>query len=39
MIGKKRDEEPAFCYFRMHELIPDGHILRLIDKHVDFSFV
>jgi transposase len=23
----------------MRRMIPDGHILKLIDKHVDFSFV
>jgi len=23
----------------MHELVPDGHILKLVDKHVDFTFV
>lgn len=39
MVGTQREEEPTFYYFRMHELIPEGHILRLIDKHVDFSFV
>jgi len=39
MLGSKRTEEPAFHYFRMHELVPDGHILKLVDKHVDFSFV
>jgi transposase len=39
MIGKKEESEEVFHYFRMHELIPEDHILRLIDKHVDFSFV
>jgi transposase len=39
MQGSKRTEEPAFHYFRMHELVPDGHILKLVDKHVNFSFV
>jgi transposase len=39
MLGKKRNEEPVFHYFRMHELIPDDYNLKLIDKHVDFSFV
>jgi len=39
MQGSKRTEEPAFYYFRMHMLVPEGHILKLVDKHVDFSFV
>jgi len=39
MLGSKRIEEPAFYYFQMHELVPDKHILKLMDKHVDFSFV
>ena len=39
MIGKKEGVEPIFHYFKMRELIPDDHILKLIDKYVDFSFV
>ncbi len=39
MIGEKSKEEGLFYYLRPEELIPEGHILRLIDKHVDFSFI
>ena len=39
MIGKKDCDDEVFHYFHMHEMIPDGHILKLIDRHVDFSFV
>jgi len=39
MLGSKRSEEPAFHYFQMRELVPDRHILKLVDKHVDFTFV
>ena len=39
MLGKKDEREEIFHYFRMRELVSDGHILKLIDKHVDFSFV
>ena len=39
MQGSKRTEEPVFHYFQMHKLVPDGHILKLVDKHVDFSFI
>jgi len=31
--GNKDARDEIFHYFRMHELIPDGHILKLIDKH------
>lgn len=39
MLGKKERREDLFHYFRMSDLVPDDHILKLIDKHVDFSFV
>jgi transposase len=39
MMGKKDRDDEVFHYFRMHEQIEDGHILKLIDRHVDFSFV
>ena len=39
MLGKKDKREEIFHYFRMNDLVPDGHILKLIDKYVDFSFV
>jgi transposase len=28
-----------FYYIKMENMIPEDHILRLIDKHVDFSFI
>jgi len=28
-----------FYYIRMEELVPEDHLLRLIDKHIDLSFV
>ena len=39
MIGKNEGTGDMFHYFRMHELVPDDHILKLVDRHVDFSFV
>jgi transposase len=36
---KKVRQEEAFHYFNMDEKIPDNHILRKIDKYVDFSFI
>jgi hypothetical protein len=28
-----------FYYVRMEEMIPENHLLRLVDKHVDLSFI
>jgi len=28
-----------FYYFRLQDQIPEDHLLRLIDSHIDFSFV
>jgi transposase len=36
---KKVRQEEAFHYFKIDEKIPDNHILRKIDKYVDFSFI
>jgi transposase len=39
VLGKKKKEEKLFYYIRPEELIPEDHILRLVDRYVDFSFV
>lgn len=39
MLGEKRRDEPMFYYMKIDDLIPEDHLLRLIHKHVDFSFV
>ena len=39
MIGEKSKEDKLFYYLRPEDLIPQNHILRLIDQHVDFSFI
>lgn len=28
-----------FYYVRMEDIIPEDHLLRLIDKHIDFRFI
>lgn len=28
-----------FYYVRMEEMIPENHLLRLVDKHIDLSFI
>jgi transposase len=39
MMGQQRRTESLFYYFRLEEQIPSDHLLRMIDGHVDFSFV
>ncbi len=39
MLGKRNPQEPLFYYFNMANMIPKNHILRLINKYVDFSFI
>lgn len=39
MKGKQRRAEPMFACVRLEELIPAGHILRKIDRWIDFSII
>jgi len=39
MKGNQRREEPMFACVRLEELIPSGHILRRIDRWIDFSII
>ncbi len=39
MMGQQPRGESLFYYFRLEEQIPEDHLLRLIDRYVDFSFV
>lgn len=39
LLGEKTRQEPAFYYVKIDDLIPEDHLLRLIHKHVDFSFI
>ncbi len=39
MKGKRHESEPLFSCVRLEELVPSGHILRRIDKWMDFSIV
>jgi transposase len=39
MMGEQQRTESLFYYFRLEDQIPDDHLLRLIDRHIDFSFV
>ena len=39
MMGQQPRTEPLFYYFRLEDQIPEQHLLRQIDRYVDFSFV
>ena len=39
MMGQQTRNEALFYYFRLEDEIPEDHLLRLIDRHVDLSFV
>jgi len=39
MMGQQPRTESLFYYFRLEDQIPEDHLLRLLDHHVDFSFV
>src|ERR1700680_296046 len=39
MMGQQPRTESLFYYFRLQDQIPEDHLLRLLDRHIDFSFV
>ena len=39
MMGQHVHTEPMFYYFRLEDQIPEHHLLRRIDRYVDFRFV
>ena len=39
MMGHHARSESLFYYFRLEDQVPENHLLRLIDRHIDFSFV
>jgi len=39
MMGDQQRTESLFYYFRLEDQIPNDHLLRLIDRLIDFSFV
>lgn len=39
MLGENRRSERMFYYVRMEDIIPENHLLRLIDRHIDLKFV
>ncbi len=39
MMGNHSSSESLFHYFRLEDQVPEDHLLRMIDRHVDFDFV
>src|ERR1700756_1532661 len=39
MMGHYSRSESLFYYVRLEDQVPAGHLLRMIDTHIDFSFV
>jgi len=39
LLGEKRRSERMFYYVRMEDIVPENHLLRLIDRHIDLKFV
>jgi len=39
MMGHHSRGEALFYYFRLEDLVSENHLLRLIDKHINFGFV
>src|SRR5580693_1680385 len=39
MMGQQPRTDSLFYYFRLEDQIPEDHLLRQIDRHVDLSFV
>ena len=39
MLGRKNRSEKMFYYVKMDDLIPEHHVLRLIQRYVDLGFI
>ena len=39
MMGQHDRSEALFYYFRLEDHVPETHLLRLIEKHISFTFV
>ena len=39
MMGHQSRSEALFYYFRREDQVPENHLLRLIDRHVNFEFM
>ena len=39
MMGHHSRSESLFYYFRLEDQVPENHLLRLIDRHVNLDFI
>jgi hypothetical protein len=39
MMGQHSRSESLFYYFGIEDQVPENHLLRLLDRHIDFDFV
>ena len=39
MMGHHSRSESLFYYFRLEDQVPENHLLRLIDRHVNFDLI
>lgn len=39
MMGQRTRSESLFYYLRLEDQVPEHHLLRLVDKHIDFGFI
>ena len=39
MMGQQTRSESLFYYLRIEDHVPEDHLLRLVDRHIDFAFV
>ena len=39
MMGRHSRAESLFYYFRLEDHVPENHLLRLIDRHVNLEFI
>jgi hypothetical protein len=39
MFKPKESSQSEYEFVSIDELVPDDHLLRLIDKYIDFSFL
>ena len=39
MMGRQSRGESLFYYFKLEDHVPENHLLRLIDRHVNFKFI
>jgi len=39
LLGEKQRSEPMFYYVKVEDLIPEGHLLKLVDRHIDCTFM